>query len=57
MVPRTLRDYTPDPATLSSVMGEDIVRSAWRHAGAIPSVIAQKVRTLGVLTFELKPKK
>ena len=50
---KTLRDYTPD----SSKDDEDIVRSAWRHAGAIASVIAQKVRTSDVLTFEHKPKK
>ena len=43
---RTLRDYMPDSAKAD----EDIVRSAWRHAGTIASVIAQKVRTSDVLT-------
>jgi hypothetical protein len=36
---RTLRDYTPDPSPSFSKLqlGEDIVRSAWRHAG-VPNV-------------------
>src|SRR3989344_274013 len=29
---KTLRDYKLSPDTLKSVPGEDIVRTAWRHA-------------------------